>query len=71
MLDELMIKVNEILENCSEEETEKYSLIKSIISTEEWYKQIGVDTVISILVDLGYTVEEAKKIYMQLKGIEV
>lgn len=70
MLDELMTKVNTILEECSEEDKEKFTLIKSIISTEDWYKQIDVDTIISILVDLGYTIEESKKIYMQLKGID-
>ncbi len=71
MLDELNNKVSKILEDCPEEEREKYELIKGIMQNPDWYNQIDVDTVISILVDLKYTEEEAKQIYMQLRNIEV
>lgn len=71
MLDELMAKVDDILANIDDENREKYTLIKNIMSNPNWYMEIDVDTCISILVDLGYNVEEAKKTYMELKGIEV
>lgn len=71
MLDEIKEKLDNILANVDEENREKYTLIKDIISNPEWYNQIDVDTCISILVDLGYTVDEARNVYMQLKGIEV
>ncbi|MDE6292560.1 MAG: hypothetical protein K2L98_02640 [Bacilli bacterium] len=69
MLDEIQERLEKILNECSEEDREKYLLIKLIISNDEWYNKVDVDDVISILVDLNYTKEEAKDIYMQLKGI--
>ncbi len=69
MLDEIQERLEQILNECSEEDREKYLLIKVIISNDEWYNKVDVDDVISILVDLNYTKEEAKDIYMQLKGI--
>ncbi len=69
MSDELTNRLEELLNNCSEEEREKYLLIKIIMTDSEWYKKIDVDDTISIIVDLGYTKEEAKDIYMKLKGI--
>lgn len=71
MLDEIKEKIDNILADVADEKREKYTLIKDITSNPEWYNQIDIDTCISILVDLGYTVEEAKDVYMQLKGIEV
>lgn len=71
MLDEIKEKIDNILADVADENREKYTLIKDITSNPEWYNQIDIDTCISILVDLGYTVEEAKDVYMQLKGIEV
>lgn len=70
MLDELKEKIDDILANVDEENREKYTLIKNIMSNSNWYNEVDIDVCISILVDLGYSVEEAKKIYMQLKDIE-
>ncbi len=69
MSDELANRLEELLNNCSEEEREKYLLIKIIMADNEWYNKVDTDDTISIIVDLGYTKEEAKDIYMKLKGI--
>ena len=69
MSDEINARLEEILNNCQKEEKEKYHLIKIILSDDEWYNKVDTDDIISILVDLGYTKEEAKDIYMKLKGI--
>ena len=44
----------------------KRKVITSIINNEFWYKEIDFDTFISILLDLGYTKEEAKGMYTNL-----
>lgn len=69
MLDELQSRLEEILANCQDQNREKYLIIKIIMADDNWYNKISIDEIISILVDLGYTVEEAKEIYMKLKGI--
>ena len=69
MSDEINARLEEILNICQEEEKEKYHLIKIILSDDECYNKVDTDDIISILVDLGYTKEETKDIYMKLKGI--
>lgn len=69
MLDELKTRLEEILAKCPEENREKYLLIQIIMTDDDWFNKVDVDDVISILVDLEYTKDEAKDIYMKLKGI--
>lgn len=70
MLDELQIRVDKLLDKNEEENREKYLTIKTIMANQKWYKKIDVDTCVSIFIDLEYTIEEAKEIYMQLKDID-
>lgn len=69
MLDELRNRVENILDKCPDEDREKYLIIKIIMMDQDWYNKIDIDTFVSILVDLEYTIEEAKDIYIKLKGI--
>lgn len=71
MLDEIKDKLANILASVTDEDKEKYTLIKNILEEPEWFSKIDADTCISILIDLGYSLEEAKEVYMKLKGIEV
>lgn len=69
MLDELKVRLEELLAKCPEENREKYLLIQIILSDKDWFNKVDVDDIISILIDLEYTKEEAIGIYMKLKGI--
>lgn len=69
MLDELRNRVENILDKCPDQDREKYLIIKIIMMEQDWYNKLDIDTFVSILVDLEYTIEEAKDIYMKLKGI--
>ncbi|MDE6142047.1 MAG: hypothetical protein K2G03_05540, partial [Bacilli bacterium] len=60
MLDELRERLNKKIANCSEEDREKYYLIEIIMLMDKWYNELDADDVISILIDLEYTKEEAK-----------
>ena len=51
-------KINKI------QDSRKKKLISTITSKKDWYKNINFDTYISIMQDLEYTIEEAKKIYI-------
>ena len=44
----------------------KRKLVTSILKKDNWYEIIDFDTVISILMDLGYTKEEAVSFYEKL-----
>ena len=44
----------------------KRKLITSILKKDNWYEIIDFDTVISILMDLDYTKEEAVSFYEKL-----
>lgn len=45
---------------------EKYSLINDILENDDCFIEMSIETGISILVDLNYPIEEAKKIYLNL-----
>lgn len=45
---------------------EKYSLIESILTEDNCFMEMSADTAVSILLDLNYPLEEAKKIYLNL-----
>ena len=44
----------------------KKKLITSILKKDNWYVNVSFDTAISILMDLGYSKEEAILIFKQL-----
>lgn len=70
MSDKLIAKVDDILKNVNDSDREKYEIIKNIISTDDWYNKIDAEVTLSILIDLGYSMSEAQKEYMNLKGIK-
>ncbi|MBR7091119.1 MAG: hypothetical protein IKC79_01540 [Clostridia bacterium] len=53
-------------EKMDKKSIEKYKLIKEILSVTDCFMQMSVDVAMSILYDLGYTKDEAKKIYVKL-----
>ena len=61
---DLEYRLNDIKDNL------KRKIISDIIKKEDWYKKIDFDTVISILKDLGYNLEESKEIYILLNSNE-
>jgi len=60
MMNELLKRVNNI------KDEKKKKVIASILKNKNWYKELSMDTSLSILIDLGYKIDEAKKIYISL-----
>ena len=67
MLDSLRDKVDKLIKKCDNDlDMQKYELIKQIISDDNCFYKMDAETAISILVDLHFNIEEAKKIYIAL-----
>lgn len=63
MIEELINRCDKLLEVNHDE---KYKLIKDILSNEKCFFEMTAETSINILIDLGYTEENAKKVYLKL-----
>ena len=56
--------LEQVKERCNTlKEGPKKKVITTIVSDKNWYKKINFDTIINVLHDLGYSIEEAKEIY--------
>lgn len=67
MLNSLRSKVDKLI-NKSEDnlELKKYELIKKIISNDNCFVKMDVEVAISIIMDLQFNLEDAKRIYVTL-----
>lgn len=63
MLNDLRILADNLY---NENGDEKYSLIKNILSNDSCFFEMDADTAISILIDLNFDKEAAKKMYITL-----
>ena len=59
---ELIDKIFEI----RKEYIKKLKLIERMLEVPDCFKHMSIDVAISVLIDLGYTKDEAKNIYMEL-----
>lgn len=62
MLELIRKKCLELMNN----DFEKYSLINDILAEDNCFMEMSSETAISILLDLNYNLEDAKKIYLNL-----
>lgn len=62
MLELIRKKCLELMNN----DFEKYSLINDILAGYNCFMEMSSETAISILLDLNYNLEDAKKIYLNL-----
>lgn len=60
----ILDEINDRVPSIKDERKKK--LITSILKKNDWYLSINLDTFISILIDLGYSKEEALNIYKDL-----
>ena len=51
---------------CNIKNERKKKVITSILSNDNWYKELSIETILSILLDLGYDSKDAKRIYIEL-----
>lgn len=68
MYQDMIMDLESRLENIQDKK--KKNLILSIIRKDKWYSSINFDTYVSIMQDLGYDQNEAKKIYVLLNSKE-
>ncbi len=60
----ILDEINDRVPSIKDERKKK--LITSILKKNDWYLSINLDTFISILIDLGYSKEDALNIYKDL-----
>lgn len=63
MLDKLRLICDELINTT---EDKKYKLIKDILENDQCFFEMDTNTALSILLDLGFEKEEAKKIYIKI-----
>ena len=53
-------------ENIDKNNIKKLKLIERMLEVPDCFKHMSIDVAISVLIDLGYTKDEAKNIYIKL-----
>lgn len=67
MLDRLRERLEEVMNSIKDQDTlEKYNLIKNILSYDNCFISMDIDTAMSILKDLNFNDEMSKEIYLEL-----
>ena len=61
MKKEILEEISKKVDNC--ENLKKRELIKNIVGYDEWYVNMDVNVFVNILVDLGYTKDQALKYF--------
>ena len=61
MKKEILEEISKKVDNC--ENLKKRELIKNIVGCDEWYVNMDVNVFVNILVDLGYTKDQALKYF--------
>lgn len=69
MLEQLRTIVKDLMEK-KDSNFNKYSLINDILSNDECFNELDMDTAVSILQDLGYSYEDSIKIYTYMVNID-
>ncbi len=59
--------LQQVQERCKKlKDGPKKKVITTIVSDKNWYKKVNFDTIVNVLHDLGYSIDEAKEIYEML-----